>query len=149
LGHLPSRPNPEKSGKNLCLGKIRIDSGWLRVTRGGCESKAPPLAVRPVSQNGRSRRLVELTISVQVKGTPMGCQGKLSDFCVLGIPTISFSIKTLFTKAQPILQYCCTVVKSAIVRFGCQRDYKYSHPQIHTPLPVIVCFCRPYQQGPD
>jgi len=35
------------SKKSVVLDKFRVDSGVLRVARGGCGAKAPPLAVRP------------------------------------------------------------------------------------------------------
>jgi len=33
--------------KSVFLDKFRINSGVLRVARGGCGAKAPPLATRP------------------------------------------------------------------------------------------------------
>jgi len=33
--------------KSVFLDKFRINSGILRVARGGCGAKAPPLAARP------------------------------------------------------------------------------------------------------
>ena len=48
-------------GKRVLFGKISIDSGSMRVTRGGFGAKAPSLAARPVPCNGRGRKLVELS----------------------------------------------------------------------------------------
>jgi len=46
-----SRLHPEKSGKNVLLDNIRMGSGWWRVAHGGCGTKAPPLASRPVGNS--------------------------------------------------------------------------------------------------
>jgi len=43
-------------------------SGVLRVARGGSGAKAPPLAARPVTWNGRGRGQVELTDGCYIRG---------------------------------------------------------------------------------
>ena len=72
-----SRLNLIKSGgnvfferKRVLFGKIHIDYGCMRVERGG--AKYNPLAARPVHQNGRGRRLVELANGCQSRGNSQG-----------------------------------------------------------------------------
>jgi len=38
--------------KNDCCETVRMDSGWLRVARGGSGADAPPLAARPNQSAG-------------------------------------------------------------------------------------------------
>jgi len=45
-----------------------MDSGVLRVARGGSGAKAPPLAARLVPCNEQGQRLVELTNGCQSEG---------------------------------------------------------------------------------
>jgi len=42
---------------------VRMDSGWLRVARGGSRAKAPPLAARPkkVAEKIPGTRLLSIT----------------------------------------------------------------------------------------
>ena len=64
--------------RNIFPPKIRyitLDSGWLRVVRGGSGAKAPPLAARPVPWNGQGRRLVELTKGCYSEGDSQGLPG--------------------------------------------------------------------------
>ena len=65
-----SRNSREMSGKQRK--KTRGNSGPTPVARSGSGAKAPPYAARPVSWNGRGRRLVELTEGCHGEGDSQG-----------------------------------------------------------------------------